>query len=127
LQQVSFFRSSLTIIKKKIPFLIYFIFIFFFRLNISLDASQTSTSSRSPGRTPAGRGQKRRRVDIAEAVEEFSQQSSSSGFQRQASAKGGVDIDEVDADGKFIKLKNTTSKVMIIILFIKVNLPADST
>jgi hypothetical protein len=50
-------------------------------------------------------------------VEEFSQQSSTSGFQRQASAKGGVDIDEVDADGKFIKLKNTTSKVMIVIIF----------
>lgn len=79
------------------------------RLNISLDASQSSTS-RSPGRTPGGRGQKRRRVDISEAVEEFSQQSSTAGYARQASAKGGIDIEEVDQDGKFIKLKNTTSK-----------------
>ena len=79
------------------------------RLNISLDTSQTS---RSPGRaTPAGRGAKRKRVDISEAVEEYSQRSSSSGYARSASAKGGMDIAEVDPEGKFIKLTNTTSKV----------------
>ncbi|XP_076465893.1 lamin Dm0-like [Babylonia areolata] len=81
------------------------------RLNISLDSSQTSQSSRSPGRsTPAGRGAKRKRVDISEAVEEFSEKSSTSGYARSASAKGGLDISEVDPEGKFIKLTNTTSK-----------------
>ncbi|KAK7116770.1 lamin Dm0-like [Littorina saxatilis] len=81
------------------------------RLNISLDASQTSQSSRSPARgTPSGRGNKRKRVDISEAVEEYSQRSSSSGYARSASAKGGIDITEVDPEGKFVKLTNTTSK-----------------
>ncbi|KAK7465184.1 hypothetical protein BaRGS_00037647 [Batillaria attramentaria] len=76
------------------------------RLNISLDASQ----SKSPGRTPAGRGAKRKRVEMSESTAEFSQQSSSSGYARSASAKGGIDIAEVDPDGRFIKLTNTTSK-----------------
>ncbi|KAL8624877.1 hypothetical protein ACOMHN_016173 [Nucella lapillus] len=81
------------------------------RLNISLDSSQTSQSSRSPGRsTPGGRGAKRKRVDISDAVQEYSEKSSSSGFARSASAKGGMEISEVDAEGKFIKLTNGTSK-----------------
>ena len=99
------------------------------RLNISLETSQTS---RSPGRaTPSGRGAKRKRVDISEAVEEYSQRSSSSGYARSASAKGGIDIAEVDPEGKFIKLTNTTSKVsdglllvddMAVILFELINI-----
>ncbi|KAL8577274.1 hypothetical protein ACOMHN_062783 [Nucella lapillus] len=81
------------------------------RLNISLDSSQTSQTSRSTGRdTPAGRGGKKRRVDISEAVEEYSQRSSSSGYARSASAKGNVSISEVDSDGKYIKLTNESSK-----------------
>lgn len=76
------------------------------RLNISLDASQ----ARSPGRTPGSRGAKRKRVELSESVSEFSQQSSSSGYARAASAKGGLDISEVDPEGKFIKLTNTTTK-----------------
>lgn len=83
------------------------------RLNISLESSMSSTT-RSPGRTPTSRGAKRKRVDISEAVEEFNQQSSTSGYARQASAKGGIDIEEVDQDGKFVKLKNTTSKDIAI-------------
>ncbi|XP_076443906.1 lamin-B1.S-like [Babylonia areolata] len=80
------------------------------RLNISLDASQTSQTSRSMSSTPAGRGTKRRRVDISEAVEEYSQRSSSSGYARSASAKGSISISEVDSEGKFIKLTNESRK-----------------
>lgn len=76
------------------------------RLNISLDGSQ----ARSPGRTPGSRGAKRKRVELSESVSEFSQQSSSSGYARAASTKGGLDISEVDPEGKFIKLTNTTTK-----------------
>lgn len=83
------------------------------RLNISLDASQSS-ATRSPGRTPAGRGTKRKRFDASEVVEEFNQQSSSSGYTRQASAKGGIDIEEVDPEGKFIRLKNTLNKEITV-------------
>ena len=95
-------------------------FCIFARLNISIDSANVSTSSRasrSPGRTPSGTGRsaKRKRVDISEAVEEYSQQSSSSGYARSASAKGGIDIEAVDPEGKFIKLKNTTSKVCLVL------------
>lgn len=81
---------------------------FSFRLNISLEASQTRSPSRG---TPVSRGAKRKRVELSEATEEFNQQSSSSGYVRNASAKGGIEISEVDSDGKFIKLVNSTSKV----------------
>lgn len=85
------------------------------RLNISLDASQTSQTSRSTTRdTPAGRGTKRRRVDISEAVEQYSQKSSSSGYARSASAKGNISISEVDSEGKYIKLTNESSKDVAI-------------
>eukprot|EP00745_Piridium_sociabile_P044901 TRINITY_DN9563_c0_g1_i1.p1 TRINITY_DN9563_c0_g1~~TRINITY_DN9563_c0_g1_i1.p1 ORF type:complete len:607 (-),score=172.55 TRINITY_DN9563_c0_g1_i1:775-2595(-) len=81
------------------------------RLNISLDSSHTSQTSRSASRdTPAGRSTKRRRVDIAEGVEEYSQKSSSSGYARSASAKGNVTISEVDSEGKFIQLSNESRK-----------------
>ena len=56
-------------------------------------------------------GRKRKRLDIGEAVEEYTQRSSSSGFSRSASSTCGIDIVEVDTDGKFVKLENTTDKV----------------
>uniref|UniRef100_A0A0B7BDN2 Lamin n=1 Tax=Arion vulgaris TaxID=1028688 RepID=A0A0B7BDN2_9EUPU len=71
------------------------------RLNIS--ASEKSTTA------PSG-GKKRRRVDIGQAVEEYSQRSASSGFSRSATSSCGIEITDVDTDGKFIKLTNTTDK-----------------
>ncbi|BFY98400.1 hypothetical protein BsWGS_01440 [Bradybaena similaris] len=71
------------------------------RLHIS--ASEKST-------TNVGSSKKRRRVDIGQAVEEYSQRSSSSGFSRSATSSGGVEISEVDTEGKYIKLSNTTDK-----------------
>ena len=76
-----------------------------------MDSSQTSQTACSPGRTPVAPGAKRRRVDFSEAVGEHSQQSTTSGYTRTASAKGGINIVEVDEEGKFIKLSNTTSEV----------------
>ncbi|KAH9518452.1 hypothetical protein Btru_016841 [Bulinus truncatus] len=73
------------------------------RLNISSSADKSQVSSPVVGK-------KRRRVDIGQAVEEYTQRSSSSGFSRSASSTCGIDISEVDTDGKFIKLTNTTDK-----------------
>ncbi|KAK0070284.1 lamin-B1 [Biomphalaria pfeifferi] len=73
------------------------------RLNLS--ATERSVASPSVGK-------KRRRVDtnIGDAVEEYTQRSSSSGFTRSASSTCGIEISEVDTDGKFIKLTNITDK-----------------
>jgi len=76
------------------------------RLNISASMSQ-STVTQSSGSLS---GRKRKRLDIGEAVEEYTQRSSSSGFSRSASSTCGIDIVEVDTDGKFVKLENTTDK-----------------
>lgn len=60
-------------------------------------------------------GKKRRRVDISQAVEEYTQRTSSSGYSRSASSTCGIEISDVDTDGKFIKLTNTTDKVTSIL------------
>ncbi|XP_059163455.1 lamin-B2-like [Physella acuta] len=73
------------------------------RLNISASVDRSMTSTASSGK-------KRRRVDISQAVEEYTQRSSSSGYSRSASSTCGIDISDVDTDGKFIKLTNTTDK-----------------
>ncbi|CAG5131734.1 unnamed protein product [Candidula unifasciata] len=70
---------------------------------LHLSASEKSTPT-------TGSSKKRRRVDIGQAVEEYSQRSSSSGFNRSATSSGGVEISDVDAEGKYIKLTNTTDK-----------------
>lgn len=82
--------------------------VFFFpslRLNLSAAASDKTSPASSSG------AKKRRRADVGQPLEEFSQQSSSSGFTRSATSTCGIDISEVDVDGKFIKLTNTTDKV----------------
>ncbi|CAL1527291.1 unnamed protein product [Lymnaea stagnalis] len=73
------------------------------RLNLSATAEKSMTTSSSGAK-------KRRRVDIGQAVEEYTQRSSSSGYSRSATSTCGIDISEVDTDGKFIKLTNTTDK-----------------
>ncbi|GFS18928.1 lamin, partial [Elysia marginata] len=74
------------------------------RLNISASMEQSVTTQSSSG------GKKRRRVDIGQAVEEYSQRNLTQGYSRSASSTCGIDIAEVDTDGKFIKLTNTTEK-----------------
>lgn len=76
-----------------------------FRLNISIDTSQTRTPPRS-----VSRGGKRKRVEVTESAEEMLTQQSS-GYLQSGTAKSGIEISQVDPDGKFIKLSNTSSKV----------------
>lgn len=76
------------------------------RLNISASMSQSTNMSQSASSS----GRKRKRMDIGQAVEEYTQRTASSGFSRSASSSCGLDIVEVDTDGKFVKLENTTSK-----------------
>lgn len=76
------------------------------RLNISVSMEQSSYAQQSS----SSGGKKRRRVDIGQAVEEYSQRNMSQGYTRSASSTCGIDISEVDTDGKFIKLNNTTEK-----------------
>ena len=79
------------------------LFVFSFRLNLS--------QSSSPGATPGSRrGHKRKRVALSEQVEEF-ESHSTSGFSAQSSASGNVNIEEIDSDGKFIRLQNTSGEV----------------
>ncbi|GFO46387.1 lamin [Plakobranchus ocellatus] len=73
------------------------------RLNISASMERSMTTSSSGAK-------KRKRVDIGQAVEEYTQRNTSSGYSRSASSTCGIDITEVDTDGKFIKLTNTTEK-----------------
>lgn len=61
-----------------------------------------ASSSRSV-RTTRG---KRKRVDVEE-----SEASSSVSISHSASATGNVCIEEIDVDGKFIRLKNTSEQV----------------
>lgn len=74
------------------------------RLNISSSMSSSMTQ------VAGGSTRKRKRMDIGQAVEEYSQRTSSSGFSRAATSSCGIDITEVDTDGKFVKLTNTTDK-----------------
>ena len=78
------------------------------RLNISASAERSVTTQSS---SSSSGGKKRRRLDIGQAVEEYSQRNLSQGYTRSASSTCGIDIAEVDTDGKFIKLNNTTEKV----------------
>ncbi|XP_061172911.1 prelamin-A/C-like [Saccostrea echinata] len=69
-----------------------------------LNMSQTS----SPGSTPGSRrGHKRKRVALSQQVQEF-ESHSTSGFSAQSDASGNVNIEEIDTDGKFIRLHNTS-------------------
>nr|XP_022333831.1 lamin Dm0-like [Crassostrea virginica] len=71
-----------------------------------LNMSQTS----SPGSTPGSRrGHKRKRVALSEQVQEF-ESHSTSGFSAQATSSGNISIEEIDQDGKFIKLHNTSDE-----------------
>ncbi|XP_013378743.1 lamin-B1 isoform X2 [Lingula anatina] len=72
------------------------------RLNISM-SSQEETPRRAVAR-------KRKRDTDESEYTQFSQSSSSSGFASQSSAKGGIEISEVDQEGKFIKITNPTEK-----------------
>ena len=75
-------------------------------MNISLETSQSSFKQ-TPSKS-GGRSAKRKRVEM---VEEYSQESSSSGYTTSGTAKGGMEVYEVDPDGQYIKLHNTTKKV----------------
>lgn len=77
------------------------------RLNLSPSPSSRVTVSRASSsrsvRTTRG---KRKRVDVEE-----SEASSSVSISHSASATGNVSIEEIDVDGKFIRLKNTSEQV----------------
>lgn len=81
------------------------------RVTISRATSSSSGSSVSAAARP-GRS-KRRRVEVEEPAGSASSHSSSSSSFRlaqQASAAGGVSIAEVDLEGRFVQLKNTSDK-----------------
>lgn len=84
--------------------------------------SQTS----SPGSTPGSRrGHKRKRVALAEQVQEF-ESHSTSGFSSQSSSSGNINIEEIDSDGKFIKLHNESDEVyvnFVLIFVLFLNMP----
>ncbi|KAF2981035.1 hypothetical protein EK904_010087 [Melospiza melodia maxima] len=63
-----------------------------------LEGEEESRSVRTAGR-------KRRRIDVEE-----SEASSSMSISHSASATGNVSIEEIDVDGKFIRLKNTSEQ-----------------
>ena len=77
------------------------------RLKLSPSPSSRVTVSRASSsrsvRTTRG---KRKRVDVEE-----SEASSSVSISHSASATGNVCIEEIDVDGKFIRLKNTSEQV----------------
>ncbi|KAK7862761.1 hypothetical protein R5R35_010381 [Gryllus longicercus] len=81
------------------------------RLNISPSQSQAHVQSQRMSRTPVRRtpvrlgGSKRKRTTLEE-----SEESSVANFITSAHAKGDVEIKEVDAEGKYIKLFNKGSK-----------------
>ena len=76
-----------------------------YRLNLS--------QSSSPGSAvKTGRGQKRKRVALSETVQEFGE--TSSGFSSSSSSSGNVVIDDIDTDGKYVKLHNTSDEVGLI-------------
>lgn len=77
------------------------------RLKLSPSPSSRVTVSRASSsrsvRTTRG---KRKRVDVEE-----SEASSSVSISHSASATGNICIEEIDVDGKFIRLKNTSEQV----------------
>ncbi|KRT78232.1 hypothetical protein AMK59_6704 [Oryctes borbonicus] len=78
------------------------------RLNISPSGSaETSRSVRSGSqrRTPVRGGAKRKRTLLEE-----SQESTLSDYSVTSSSKGDIEVAEVDADGKFVKIHNKTNK-----------------
>ncbi|BFZ01480.1 hypothetical protein BsWGS_04519 [Bradybaena similaris] len=75
------------------------------RLNLS-----GSSASERPATGSSSGAKKRRRAELPHDVEEYTRRSSSSGFSRSATSSCGIEISEVNADGKFIKLTNTTDK-----------------
>ena len=77
--------------------------------SLRLNMSQTS----SPGSTPGSRrGHKRKRVALSEQVQEF-ESHSTSGFSAQSTSSGNINIEEIDEDGKFIKLHNGSDEVFL--------------
>lgn len=82
-------------------------FCFLYRLKLSPSPSSRVTVSRASSsrsvRTTRG---KRKRVDVEE-----SEASSSVSISHSASATGNICIEEIDVDGKFIRLKNTSEQV----------------
>lgn len=81
------------------------------RLNISpqgSDVSQRSARSSSQRRTPvrlAAGGTKRKRTLLEE-----SQEASMSDYSVSSTSKGEIEINEVDADGKYVKIYNKSNK-----------------
>lgn len=79
------------------------------RLKLSPSPSSRVTVSRaSSSRSVRLAGGKRKRIDVEE-----SEASSSVTISHSASATGNVSIEEIDVDGKFIRLKNTSEQVWI--------------
>ncbi|NXP39980.1 LMNB1 protein, partial [Leiothrix lutea] len=76
------------------------------RLKLSPSPSSRVTVSRaSSSRSVRTAGGKRKRIDVEE-----SEASSSVTISHSASATGNVSIEEIDVDGKFIRLKNTSEQ-----------------
>ncbi|NWR93447.1 LMNB1 protein, partial [Furnarius figulus] len=76
------------------------------RLKLTPSPSSRVTVSRaSSSRSVRTTGGKRRRIDVEE-----SEASSSVTISHSASATGNVSIEEIDVDGKFIRLKNTSEQ-----------------
>ena len=81
-------------------------FLFPGRLNLPPSpSSRVMVSRASSSRSVRTRG-KRKRVDVEE-----SEASSSVSISHSASATGNVCIEEIDVDGKFVRLKNTSEQV----------------
>uniref|UniRef100_A0A493T194 Lamin B1 n=1 Tax=Anas platyrhynchos platyrhynchos TaxID=8840 RepID=A0A493T194_ANAPP len=77
------------------------------RLKLTPSPSSRVTVSRaSSSRSVRTTKRKRRRIDVEE-----SEASSSVSISHSASATGNVSIEEIDVDGKFIRLKNTSEQI----------------
>ncbi|NXM76374.1 LMNB1 protein, partial [Serilophus lunatus] len=74
------------------------------RLKLS-PSSRVTVSRASSSRSIRSAGGKRKRIDVEE-----SEASSSVTISHSASATGNVSIEEIDVDGKFIRLKNTSEQ-----------------
>ena len=76
------------------------------RLNISLTSPKSGrgTPRRTPLRATPLRGTKRKRTDAGSLL----QSSASAGFKSESSAKGAVEVNTTDEEGKFIKLVNSS-------------------
>lgn len=93
------------------------------RLNISSASEATPSTSRrggtpkraTPLRSTTGTSRKRKRIAetsslVGAGMGSLTQSSASSGFTASSSAKGAVEVNETDPEGKFIKLYNTSEK-----------------